>query len=462
MPNILDLPWEIFEGIYKHVIEDGDSYLWAMWTGARDSPPGTRTMTAKLRLVCRQWADWLYVHYLYHTITFGSASRALRFTKDQIARRSKNLPRARCHSLQVIEILTWGPPPVDKNTPGLGISMKLAKARTRKPNDTITSEILEGLIELFTDSIVKLNLRFWHVMSLPASTIEKIGRIENLRTMTLGHELPETLPGPPQPLYPLYHNSSDEELEQQLRRGEVADDDEDEPPTEMDPVKSKIDSDCLKSLILATRNLQSLDISDLDPICLPKPISSSLSSHQILPTITHLDVNLEGQSLARLVDLSIALKGTLKVLSLKDQYGNNPGRMIVPVFENLRESLEGLFVPNDKILKPVARFQFPKLRVFKTISWDGPIANLLEKPMISQSPIEVLALRADIVDRKPKTKFLVNPFSNLPSLKRLLFYDVSPGYSAPPAYTEACAARCVECVYLSTMDSENVSLIMKL
>ncbi|WAQ82793.1 hypothetical protein PtA15_3A157 [Puccinia triticina] len=457
MAKILDLPWHVFEVIYKYVIKEGDSYLWLMLSGqAEESPPGARTKTAKLRLVCRQWADWLYVHYLYRTITFGSASRTMRFIINQITRRSKHLPRATCHNLQVTDILNWGPPPREEEALGAWT------------DDTITFEILEALIELFSDTIVHLNLRFWNVMSLPARTIETIGRIENLRTLTLSHELPDIVLTPRDPLFPLYHDSDDDDIEEDIRQynarleeGETMDD-EAEPRGDMDPVKSKIDSDCLKSLLLATRKLQLLDISDLDPICLPKPIKSSLCGHQILPTVTQLEASLDGQSLSRLIDLSIVLKGTLKVLSLKNSYDGNYGRNLVPVFENLHESLEGLFVTDDKLLEPVMHFKFPKLRVFKTVFWDGPLANLLEKPMIAQSPIEVLALRSDSVNDKPKGKSHVKPFSNLPMLKRLVFCDVSPGYSAPPAYTKACHARRVKCVYLGAGDSQDLSLIMKL
>ncbi|PLW23711.1 hypothetical protein PCASD_08676 [Puccinia coronata f. sp. avenae] len=34
---------------------------------------------AYLRLVCRAWADWLYEHHLYRTLTFDSALRSLAF-----------------------------------------------------------------------------------------------------------------------------------------------------------------------------------------------------------------------------------------------------------------------------------------------------------------------------------------------------------------------------------------------
>ncbi|EFP86650.1 uncharacterized protein PGTG_13032 [Puccinia graminis f. sp. tritici CRL 75-36-700-3] len=108
------------------------------------------------------------------------------------------------------------------------------------------------------------------------------------------------------------------------------------------------------------------------------------------------------------------------------------------------------------------KLKFPKLRVFKTGAWEGPISNLLEKPMIAFSPIEVLALKSDVVDSKPKGKFRANPFLNLPTLRRLVFCEVQPGYSAPSAYIKACNARRVECVYLSPKDGEDVSLIMKL
>ncbi|KAA1138992.1 hypothetical protein PGTUg99_032825 [Puccinia graminis f. sp. tritici] len=461
MPKILDLPWHVFEVIYKHVTNDGDSSsTYDICDLQYDS---MMTETGKLRLVCRQWADWIYVHHLYRTMYFSKASEAMRFIINQITRRSKNLPRARCQKLVVLEILTWGPPPPHQGTP---TSRRFTPAMFRKPEDTITFEILEALIELFSDTIVELRLTFWNVMSLPTRTIGTIGRIENLRALRLGHELPD--PASPQPrLFPLYHDSDDDDIEEEIRQHNARLDEEEmlgnrhRPPVDMNPVKSKIDSDCLMSLLRVTRKLQSLDITDLDPISLPKPVKSSLCGHQI-PTITQLEVSLEGKSLSRLIDLSIILKGTLKVLSLLDRWEGDHSRNLVPVFENLRESLEGLFVSDEKILKPFMKLKFPKLRVFKTGAWEGHISNLLEKPMIAFSPIEVLALKSDVVDSKPKGKFRANPFLNLPTLRRLVFCEVQPGYSPPPAYIKACNARRVECVYLSPKDGEDVSLIMKL
>ncbi|KAI9624702.1 hypothetical protein KEM48_008746 [Puccinia striiformis f. sp. tritici PST-130] len=461
MPNILDLPWHVFEVIYKHLPKDG-VFLWTMFSNETQdiSVPGTKTMTGKLRLVCRQWADWLYVHHLYRTLSFEDGNRAMRFIIHQITRRSKSFPRARCRSLQVINILTWGPPPLDPAT-----QHPMARAMMRKRGEVITFEILEALIELFSDSICELDLRFWNVLSLPTRTIGTIGRIENLHTLRLGHELPEKGLAPQHGLHPILDDSDDEDFDEQIRRHNDNMDlgglfGNPSTPIDMNPVKSKIDHDCLKSLILATRKLTSLDIIDLDPVCLPKPMKSSFIDHQF-PAITQLEVSLEGQSLSRLKDLSILLKPTLKVLSLKDRLEDRDhSENLLPVFENLRETLEGLFITNESMIKPIINLEFPKLRVFKTIFWDGSIIDLLEKPIFAHSPIEVLVLQSEIIDHKPKGKFRSNPFTNLPMLKRLVFCDVRPGYSPPPAYVKACKARRVECVYLSPTDGENVSLIM--
>jgi hypothetical protein len=464
MPTIVDLPWHVFEVIYKYVTKDGDS-LFNLCNQPRESDTGTQTMTGRLRLVCRQWADWLYVHHLYRVMCFEDGTRAMRFVINQITRRSKNLPRARCQDLLILNILTGGPPP-----PNPADQPAARRTMMRKRGEVINFEILEALIELFSDSIVELNLRFHNVMSLPQRTIGTIGRIENLRKLVLGHEFPEHVPAAPQErLFPLYEDSDDEfndAIRQHNQRIDMAEMfgnfgfQEPRPPTDMNLAKSKIDHGCLKSLILTTRKLEFLDIGDLDPISLPKPIKSSFHGHH-LPTITQLAVSLEGHSLARLVDLSIMLKPTLKVLSLTDRWeGADHSRNLVPVFENLRETLEGLFITSDQILKLVFKFKFPKLRVFKTIFWEGSITNLLEKPMFAHSPIEVLVLQSEVVDRKPKGKFKVNPFSNLPMLKQLVFCEVRPGYKSPPAYTKACNARRVKCVYLSPHDGENVSLIM--
>ncbi|PLW32140.1 hypothetical protein PCASD_20333 [Puccinia coronata f. sp. avenae] len=233
----------------------------------------------------------------------------------------------------------------------------------------------------------------------------------------------------------------------------------------MNPVDSKIDHDCLKSLIKATRKLTSLNLTDLNPVCLAtKPMKLELACHQFL-AITQLEISLEGESAFRLLDLSIILKRTLKVLALHDHWGgwvDTHGAKLVPVFENLRENLEGLFITNKSFLSPIIKFKFPKLQVFKTVFWKGSIAEFLQNPILSSSPIEVLALQSEFIDTPKEQKFRVNPFANLPLLRRLILYEANPTYVLPPAYLHACKSQGAEPIYIGHLDSSNVSLFMSL
>ncbi|PLW12346.1 hypothetical protein PCANC_23429 [Puccinia coronata f. sp. avenae] len=430
MRSLVDLPWNVVEIIFNHAEKDSN-FLWRMLTGGTDHGPGKRTVIGTLRLVCRKWADWLYAHYLYRTMVFNDASRAADFIAE-INNRSKQLPRARCQTIQILGILTHGSAP-DPRAQGQPFMI------LKKHKKPMTSDILKSLIDLFSDTIVELNLQFWNVLSLPTQVIETIGRIENLHVLRLGHELQDTVD--------MFANNFDDES----------------PPTDMDPVKSKIDHDCLKSLIQASRNLESLDLTDLDPICLPKATKSDFSDHQI-PTVTQLEISLDGQTASRLLDLSVLLKPTLKVLSLQDRWNwaEDHGSKLVPVFENIRERLEGLFLTDDSFLTPINKLEFPKLRVFKTVFWRGSVAELVENPILSSSPIEVLALHSERINSADKKNLRFNPFSSLPMLRRLVICEARPDYVLSPAYQDACKSQKVVPAYLSIEDSSNVSLIMRL
>ncbi|WAR53637.1 hypothetical protein PtB15_3B145 [Puccinia triticina] len=452
MRNIVDLPWHLFELI----VEDVTQRDWRMPLNSN------RTTIRDLRLVCRQWADWLYVHHLYRTLAFSDAPRAIGFI-NHIANRPAQLLRARCQHLHIFNILTWGDPaPI--NNRGLPRAMK------RIPGEEITAEILGTLIELFSGSIVKLNLRFWNILSLPTQVVQSIGQIENLCELQLGHELqiPSTRPRQLDALLGLDDDDQDDDHHAQLfalAHMMQDDDDNPSPPTDMDPVESKIDHDCLKSLLVVSRKLDSLDLTDLDPINLPQPIieSRTFSGHQI-PTITRLEAGLDGESVSRLIELSVFLKQTLRVLSLSQRWQGDYSEKLVPVFENLRENLEGLFINDAKFLGPqVLQLHFPRLRVFKTVFWNGPLGNLLDQPMFSSAPLDLLALQASFCEQQSTSDDpRLNPFSNLHILRRLVFCDIPSDWECPATYLDLCRAKNIIPVHLTPEDSENISLIMSL
>jgi hypothetical protein len=405
---------------------------------------------------------------MYHTLAFEDASRAADFIAE-ITAHPEHLPRPQCQSLQVFGILTHG----SRADPRAQRHRFMLPTKPKRP---ITSNILKSLIDLFPDTIVELSLHFWNVLSLPKKVLETIGRLKNLRALRLGHELQERAQAPRERdpmLFPFYHDSDDEEFHEEIRQhnqriafeGMLGHDnfDNERAPDDMNPVDSKIDHDCLKSLIKATRKLTSLNLTDLNPVCLAtKPMKLELACHQFL-AITQLEISLEGESAFRLLDLSIILKRTLKVLALHDHWGgwvDTHGAKLVPVFENLGENLEGLFITNKSFLSPIIKFKFPKLQVFKTVFWKGSIAEFLQNPILSSSPIEVLALQSEFIDTSKEQKFRVNPFANLPLLRRLILYEANPTYVLPPAYLHACKSQGAELIYIGHLDSSNVSLFM--
>jgi hypothetical protein len=458
MRTILDLPWDLLEDIFKLLIKEEELTRASFLLSRSDSAPGTKTITGRLRLVCHQWADWLYVNYLYRAMTFRDAAQAMRFI-DHTTKKPTQLPNPRCQELRIFGILTWGSPPSNRGS---------AAVVNRQPGKTITPEILEALIDFFCDTVVELHLRFWNVISLSTQIIGSIGRMTNLRDLKLGHELEEFIPTP-QLHFPMHHDDDDDQFEADMRQqniGDMAfaqmldnDAHEDEVPSDMDPTKSKIDHDSLRSLIMVTRTLESLDILDLDPICLPRPFNSAFLEHQT-PTITRLEISLEGESLSRLEDLSLILKRTLKVLSLQNRWGGDYRETLVPIFENLRETLEGLFVTDLNDLTPTLQLEFPKLRVFRAIFWDGRISHYLNQPMFSSAPLDVLAISSKLLDKPQAVEFGVHLFPKLPMLRRLVLCECNPDFALPPEYLEACVAGNVRPVYLSPWDYDDISLIM--
>jgi hypothetical protein len=156
MPNISDLPLEILELIFSHLISTpppGRPHVRRPFLGTITGAP--------LRLVCRAWADALYEHYLYRRMRFSTASRSLAFI-DYLGRRPQILPRAKCLYLEVENLWPFELP------------------LTSSPPDAINSEILESLLELFSDSITTLDLKFNQFFALPSQKIKAIGRVNKL------------------------------------------------------------------------------------------------------------------------------------------------------------------------------------------------------------------------------------------------------------------------------------------
>ncbi|POW01374.1 hypothetical protein PSHT_12565 [Puccinia striiformis] len=227
----------------------------------------------------------------------------------------------------------------------------------------------------------------------------------------------------------------------------------------MGQVKSKLDYEGLISLIVTTQKLVSLDLGNMRPIHLRKPIESGLYHNQMIkiPAITHLEVNMRGQTLSRLIHLSLLLKPTLKVLSFS-YAGEPPSVNLVPVFKNLSPTLEGLFITDpEHLLGEITQLEFPKLRVFRTLIWEDFFIDLFKTPMFTSAPLQILGIFWGF---RLSPKFTGNPFCTLVSLKKLVTCKDSPDHSLAQIYLDACDANGIQVVYREKYQNKDIPTIM--
>ncbi|KAA1067181.1 hypothetical protein PGT21_012296 [Puccinia graminis f. sp. tritici] len=410
MANILDLPDEVLDIIFEYLVSAELAYN--LTASLNERRRCARSTTINLRLVCRKWADWFYIHHLYDALLFPAKNAYRKSTLIQnLTERSPSLAWPKCRVLSVFHMR----PPA-----------KFYRLRTRTTKDKKEQrpknawDILESLVELFAHSLNELDMIFLDFVSLPLGTIEAIGRIRNLRVLRLGiHWAIGTM----------------------FTRVAV----------KCGPAETRPDSPCLRSLIIAAQNLKRLDLEHLHPVVLSSTIGSDLANYQ-LPAITQLDLGVDWEcSLDGFVSLAAALKPTLKVLTL---HGNSRdyGRKVKPIFEILRETLEGISVYSEQVLTQVLDFEFPKLRVFATQFWMGCICELLTQKMFSYAPIEIIALDEGAAEYRMKRSLPFDPFANKPKLRRLILSDSSDyDYHEPPPkpIRSACKAHGIEIIKLA-------------
>ncbi|KAI7964075.1 hypothetical protein MJO29_004502 [Puccinia striiformis f. sp. tritici] len=496
MKTIVDLPSEVFEFIIDELAQGRRTQWTSSNPDVTDWVKSGRKVIKQLRLVCRKWADWIYVHHLYREMIFGDIERTAHFIRH-ITNRPSHLPRAQIKYLRLICIWTRGPRP------------SLHHHETRIDNEPypstssrqwINAQLVESLIKLFPDTIVKLELSFWNVLSLPQRTLKAIGSIKNLHTLKLGHETrlekgdrpvrrtPRSFPFDEEDEDDDDDDGFEEELEehhehldidQEFESDATSDDDDftfhhrhhypdsdnDNPadfhtsPRDMGQVKSKLDYEGLISLIVTTQKLVSLDLGNMRPIHLRKPIESGLYHNQMIkiPAITHLEVNMRGQTLSRLIHLSLLLKPTLKVLSFS-YAGEPPSVNLVPVFKNLSPTLEGLFITDpEHLLGEITQLEFPKLRVFRTLIWEDFFIDLFKTPMFTSAPLQILGIFWGF---RLSPKFTGNPFCTLASLKKLVTCKDSPDHSLAQIYLDACDANGIQVVYREKYQNKDIPTIM--
>ncbi|KAH9468876.1 hypothetical protein Pst134EA_009405 [Puccinia striiformis f. sp. tritici] len=413
MLTILDLPNEILELIYIHLITTPTQWLVLKY------PSAVAASTAGcLRLVCRQWAELFYERHLYRGLKFSSDARTIEFIRH-IRGRSKLLPRARCQHLVIDRIWAVEPRP------------------EAAEKDLIESETLEYLLGLFSDTIVTLVLKFVDCLSLYDIDIENIGRIENLSDLHL--DISTASSGNSR--WPTAHPADFTGL--------------------MVAVKG------VKSLLLDMR------------ISLPDTLEfNGLIGDRKYPPITHLGVTLFWQQPSEILRLVKAFQPSLKALTIQsngtgwpDEQFTYPERdelrrsvgleppTLRRVYEYLKDKLEGLFITSSHIIGDSLDLRFNKLRVFVVQYWGQSITDYLSREIFTHAPIEILAIDAVTAVEDCEPRFIGNPLSNLPHLKKLVFMQAPCDYSAPQKFLDACEALGVRCVYV---DHCEMPLLMQL
>ncbi|KAH9442240.1 hypothetical protein MJO28_015116 [Puccinia striiformis f. sp. tritici] len=446
MANILDLPFEVLDIIFGYL-----NYIEDEFIGYAEL---TRIITAKLRLVCRNWADWFFENYLYNRIDISGLPRGSNAYRkieliNLLTNCSTSLARTKCYSLKTTNLRPFpGPIEAEENTacrnvidlnwrpfipdynpwPGPDELWKRTHDEDGQPVKT-AFEVFGSLVELFSHSIVKLTIDFSDFVLLPIGTIEAIGRIQNLRVLRICHLCTDG---------------------GRLTVGTY----------ETPDLKS------LLSLISGVHEIKRLDLMELheNGIFLSKVTGSTspLYHHQpvgITQLVIHFSSNGSLDYMAKIVG---GFKRTIKILTIP-MNDKGDGQRMMPIFENLRENLEGLFVFDGYVLSHILDFKFPKLRVFSIHVHfaETCISDLFNQNLFSYAPIEIISI-GNSIHHRPGGSFKVDPFANMPRLRRLVLPWSWTGYDPSEHFQLACKKHGVEWVPLDARDGDLKAMIMKL
>ncbi|PLW09487.1 hypothetical protein PCANC_22326 [Puccinia coronata f. sp. avenae] len=269
-------------------------------------------------------------------LTFKSASRSLAFIEHQLGTRSTTRVHARCQHLQVYPLWTC------EDAHHLDSGDK---------QDMINSEILEQLLDLFSDTVTTLDLYFLHPFSIRPQTIQAIGRMKGLKTLGL-------------------HGSNMVAME---GTGHPA---------------------CFERLIAEAQGLKWLRLAL--PVLLPAGIHADLNmpAPSRYPAITHLELKLDDLSPEIILNISLAFRPSLKVLTLEDnslseemeemgeledmeEMEEMDAELLRPIYETLQESIEGLLTNNINYFTSTHRLTFPKLRMLAVYGYLNSVIDVL-------------------------------------------------------------------------------------
>ncbi|KAH9818661.1 hypothetical protein DFH28DRAFT_1080580 [Melampsora americana] len=160
------------------------------------------------------------------------------------------------------------------------------------------------------------------------------------------------------------------------------------------------------------------------------------------------------QSSEALVNLCLALKPSLRILSVRGF--RQDILQLKPVFETVRDNLEGLFISNETLLADALDLSFPCLKVLRINYWAECIGRFLDRPMFEN--VTTIALYSHTICRR-RRQFRTDPFSHMPNLRQMIFTHARVGDEAPYNYSQACYRRGIQIIHIN---HGSVHEIMKL
>lgn len=361
-----------------------------------------KLVIGQLRLVCKSWSSIL-LHRLYQSLCIEDDEHSNKILSHW--RSSNHLAAAyeipRTQKLSIKQLWVGSPSCVRRDESFSGFCN------------------LDQLSLLFAESLIELDLEFIDCFDFPSTTVRSLGKLKYLSSLRISIIAERIIP--PDQHQPIWIGS----------RGSYR-------------------PDSLLPVLLASRSLQSLDFCRLPALPVPRgPLPACL------PLIRHLEFDYMGdQSSEALVNLCLALKPSLRILSVRGFRQDT--HQLKPVFETLRDNLEGLFISNETLLADVLDLSFPCLKVLRINYWAECIGRFLDRPMFEN--VTTIALYSHTIYRR-RRQFRTDPFRHIPNLKQMIFTHTRVGDEAPYNYSEACQRRGIRLIHIN---HGSVQEIMKL
>ncbi|KAG0143760.1 hypothetical protein CROQUDRAFT_134794 [Cronartium quercuum f. sp. fusiforme G11] len=387
--RILSLPYEILDLIIDLLVRS------LMEDGEPKEVPSI--VIGQMRLVCKDWSIALLQRPSVLRIENDEKSNEIlsHWYNPINTKRNREIPKTQTLSIKQL----W-----------------VGKDSIKRDSSFSSFDNLNKLLLLFSDSLIELDLEFSHCFDFPIETIKIIERLEWLSILRLSVNA-ERLINLNQP----------------------------KPPWA--GTQGSFRPDNLSKFLTTSQKLRHLDLNHLPAPSLPLILDSTG-----LPAINQLEFDYFGdQSSDALVKLCIALKKTLRVLSIRGFRQNV--LQLRPVFEVLRETIEGLFISDEKLLTDVLDLPFPSLHVFRIHYWSECISNFLDKKMFEN--LTTIALYSHTIHRR-RRKFKVDPFKNMSRLRQLIFTHTRIGDCPPNNYVQGAKLYYIPIVYISHGDIEHI------